>query len=55
MTHTELTVRLRRMPSLHLVPEGGVLLFPGVPTGLPAPVQLGPMMTPPGREALFGR
>ncbi|MGC3993694.1 MAG: hypothetical protein QM779_06265 [Propionicimonas sp.] len=55
MATTASTLRTRRTPSLHLVPEGGVLLFPGVPQGLPAPVQLGPMMTPPGREALFGR
>lgn len=48
-------INASRTPSLHLVPEGGVLLFPGVPQGLPAPVQLGPLMTPPGHGQLFGR
>lgn len=41
--------------SVHLVPAGGILVFPGAPDGIAPPAQLGPMMSPPGRERLFGR
>jgi hypothetical protein len=41
--------------SLHLVPEGGVLMFPGVPSGVEPPAQLGPLMSPPSGSGVFGR
>ncbi|MCA0296667.1 MAG: hypothetical protein LCH96_15415 [Actinobacteria bacterium] len=54
------TTAARRHPAaftaaVHLVPAGGVLVFPGAPDGIAPPAQLGPMMSPPGRERLFGR
>lgn len=45
----------RARPKIYPVAEGGVLLFPGVPEGVAPPAQLGPLMSPPSRGALWGR
>jgi hypothetical protein len=45
----------RSRPTVYPVAEGGVLLFPGVPEGVAPPAQLGPLMSPPSRGALWGR
>lgn len=42
-------------PRRHLVPEGGVLVLPGVGTNVAPPAQLGPLMSPPVRGRVFGR
>jgi hypothetical protein len=47
-------LRRRRTPVLHPVPATGVLVFPGVPDGVAAPAQLGPLMSPPTGTGIFG-
>lgn len=51
------TPALRPVPvEVYPVPEGGVLHFPGARAGVPAPAQLGPLMSPPAvGVTVFGR